>query len=276
MEVDQFIDSLISLERQLSLKSAKRVNTGEEKNAVRAVVGTWFRTFKPLFASLLDSEELLAPVDDCLQSLLRLATTLSARSSYLTLLRKTTRIFKNDLLMPLTKAYWEKLPQTSSSDYHEVVASRLEAMALSLKDSYEQVVRDLSSDERKSYKGTANELRELLREVLHRLAPDEAIRKQRWFIATHPKDIDKVRPKLAERTKHILRQRGRGDSVTDAVKSYAEAAEDLLGRVVRSTYTRANASTHTHQAKQEIQAQLRYLNALFLELLPEVTKAPVP
>ncbi|MGB7061254.1 MAG: hypothetical protein WBF13_02730 [Candidatus Zixiibacteriota bacterium] len=269
MEIDEFTDSLASLQEMFKHKSAKKVNTDEEKNAVRAVAATWFRTFRPLFARLLGSEAPLESIDVWLQDLLRLATSKSARSSYISLIQKTRKAFKDTLLVSLTKAYWEQLPQTSSSDYHKVVGNRLEAMEPSLRDSYEQVIRDLSSDERKSFKGTANELRELLREVLHRLAPDGSVRKQSWFRSAHPNDADSARPNHAERTKFILRLKGRGSAFTEAAENHAEAVEDRLGRVVRSSYSRASASAHTHQAKEEIQAQLRYLNALFLELLPE-------
>lgn len=277
MEVEDFIDSLSSLEKQLNRRRAMYVETNEEKNVVRAVVATWFQTFRPLFVELLRKEEHLSLIDSCLQNLLRLATENSSRYEYRSILRKTKKLFKDNLLIPLTKAYWERPPSTSYSDFNELVAIRLEAMDPFLRDSYEQVIADVSSDDRKSYKGTANELRELLREVLHRLAPDQAVRKQKWFKTVHPEDTDKIRPTQAERTKYILRLRGSGDSVIDAVKDYIEAAEDRLGRVVRSTYDRANASTHTYRAKQEVQTQLRYLNALFLELLPEtakITKTP--
>jgi hypothetical protein len=270
MEIDEFTDSLASLQEMFQKKSSKKVNTDEEKNAIRAVVGTWFRTFRPLFLKLLGSPETLEPVDTCLQNLLRLATNKSARSSYLSMIQKTRRIFKDNLLAPLTKAYWEQLPQMSSFDYHDGVANKLEAMAPSLRDSYEQVISDLSSNTRKSYKGSANELRELLREVLYRLAPDDAIRKQSWFKSAHPNDATSIKITYAERTKHILRLKGKGEAFTEPVETYTEAVEDRLGRVVRSTYNRASASAHTHQAKEEIQAQLRYMNALFLELLPEI------
>ncbi len=150
-----------------------------------------------------------------------------------------------------------------------LVAQRLEQMAPDLRDSYETVVSDLNSDGRKSFKGTANELRELLREVLHRLAPTESLQAEQWFRDSHPAQNQAPNPTHAERAKYILLNKRRGSAVIESVQEFAEAAADRLGGVVRSSYTRANAAAHAQQAKAEIQAQLRYINALFLELLPE-------
>ena len=269
MEVDDFFESLEALDRKISNRSARRVNTNEERNAIRAVAGTWFRSYRPLFVRLFSSEAPLEVIDGSLQDLLNLATGKGQRSAYRTALRRAMRDFRNNLLTPLTRAYWEGAGETASPDFSEIVARRLEQMDPSLRDSYETVISDLNWDDRKSFKGTANELREVLREVLHRLAPTEEVQNEHWFEDAHQGQQQVPAPTHAERAKYILFQKRKGSAGIESVEQFVDAAADRLGAVVRSSYTRANAAAHAQQAKAEIQAQLRYINALLLELLPE-------
>ncbi len=269
MEVDSFGDSLDALDAQLGRKKTRQVNTEEEKNIVRAFVGAWFRSYRPIFVALLKTEESLLTMDAFFQELLTLATGPNDRTKYQATIRRAKKLFKNNFVVPLTKAYWERPLEPSFSDFNAEVARRLEIMEPFLRDSYETVIADLTSENRKSFKGTANELRELLREVLHRLAPDEKVTREQWFKDAHRGQTLISRPTHAERTRHILRERSKGSAAIESAESYTEAIEDRLGQVVRRSYTRASAAVHTHRARTEIQTQLRYINALLLELLPE-------
>ncbi len=123
MEVDDFYESLEALHRRIAKRGARRVNTDEERNAVRAVAGTWFRSYRPLFARLLASELPLEVIDGSLQNLLNLATGQGQRAAYRTALRRAMRDFRTNLLTPLTRAYWERAADVTSPDFNQLKIS---------------------------------------------------------------------------------------------------------------------------------------------------------
>ncbi len=132
-----------------------------------------------------------------------------------------------------------------------------------------QVAADLSDENRKTYRGTAAELREVLRGVLERLAPDDQVKNTEWYReARRTGERKEDSPTQSERTKFILRQRNRGAAAVEAAESYLKSVEERLGHVVRVAYGLASRATHVGAERAEVAQQLRYVNALLAELLP--------
>jgi hypothetical protein len=130
-------------------------------------------------------------------------------------------------------------------------------------------VEDLTKPNRKTYRGTAAELREVVRGVLDLLAPDSHVKNTDWYKEARRTGVSQEKsPTQSEKTKYILRQRGSGSAGTDAAESYMSSIEDRLGHVVRATYRRASSSAHSGAEREEVAQQLRYVNALLAELLP--------
>jgi hypothetical protein len=160
------------------------------------------------------------------------------------------------------------VPEQAPTGRDPAVVRRLLRLDPALADSYEQVVTDLSDENRKTYRGTAAELREVLRGVLERLAPDDQIKNTDWYReARRTGERKEEHPTQSERTKFILRQRNRGAAV-EAAESFMKSVEERLGHVVRVAYGLASRATHAGAENAEVAQQLRYVNALLTELLP--------
>jgi hypothetical protein len=131
-----------------------------------------------------------------------------------------------------------------------------------LANSYRQVLRDLQDATRLSYRGTANELREILREVLERLAPDDEVISQAWWAPTEAPDGKKRKsPSQQQKVRYILEKKGAGSRVKDVAEGSLELVEKGLSELVRDMYSRASVASHTAQDVEEIKRQLRYFDA---------------
>jgi len=128
--------------------------------------------------------------------------------------------------------------------------------------SYKQVLLDLAADERSSYRGTALELREIVREVLDHLAPDDEVLK------TINLDKDQKKPTMQQKAAFILGTMSVGEkakkTAEDAVRAIENSPASFL---VRSVYNRASASVHGGSDRQEIDRLKNYTDAVLSDLL---------
>ncbi len=272
MNPNEFLDALERLISMLARSKAKLVSAVEERNHVRSFVAAWFGEYRPAFLELIADEEQFLPIDDVMQGLLKLASEPSSRLIYTRLTRNVRKHFRDHLLVPLSRAHWSRAPERAPAGVDPEVARRLRTLDADLAESYEQVVEDLADGNRKTYRGTAAELREVIRGVLVQLAPDEKVKNTDWYKeARRTGTRAESNPTQSERTKFILRQRTAGSAAVEAAESYMLSIEDRLGHVVRASYRRASDSTHTGAERQELAQQLRYANALLAELLPPET-----
>lgn len=271
MSVEDALASFERLKKRLSSKKSATVGAQEDLNLVRATAEAWFRTFRPRIVELMGSVSLEA-VDASVQGMLRLTLNQNTRRSYLDELRTVIRILKQDLLVESKVAEWSREKSSDGSLGDRAVAARLEGLEPALADAYRQVLMDLQDDQRLSYRGPGNELRELLREVLDLLAPGAKVKSEQWFRdsrASGPKDKRDRPPTQAEKARYIARSRGLGDTAADTVQEAATTIEERVGAVVRSLYKRTNSAAHVQRERSEIAQLIRYLDALLLELLPD-------
>ena len=263
------MDVLSRFAASLERSSTALVRTKKERNHIRSVVQAWFGQYKPAFLVLLADERLFAEVDDGLQQMLKLASAANSRRTYKRLCAKVELHFRENLLVPLSRAYWSRVPERALTGRDPAVAGRLQKLDSALADSYEQVLTDLTDDSRKTHRGTAAELREVLRGVLERLAPDAQVKNTDWYKdARRTGERKEERPTQSERTKYILKQRNKGSAAVEAAESYMQSVEERLGHVVRVAYGLASRATHAGAERNEVAQQLRYVNALLSELLP--------
>jgi hypothetical protein len=265
-------DLLDALELAISAMAAGRarlVSSTADRNRLRSFVGAWFGQYRPEFEAMLGEQESFARFDEMMQRIVHLATESPARRTVLSALRAARQEFSDSLLGPLTRAHWSKAPQRAPAGRDAEVAARLKKLERSFAESYEQVVLDLDDDGRISYRGPGAELRELLTGVLHTLAPNAEVQATSWYKEARRTGARKEpTPTRAERTRFILANRGKGSAATETAESYTDNAEERLGRVVSATYARGSAVTHSAAERAEVSQVLRYVNALFLELLP--------
>ena len=125
-------------------------------------------------------------------------------------------------------------------------------------------MQDLDSGEvRFSYRGTASELREVLRETLDIPAPDDDIAKQSWFKL----ETNCTGPTMKQKVRFILSSRGKSKAQRALPEKSIDLVENLCGDVARAVYTRASTSTHVQTTKQEVQQMKRYLDAVLFDVL---------
>jgi hypothetical protein len=138
----------------------------------------------------------------------------------------------------------------------------LEKVSPELANAYRQVRRDLQDVTRLSYRGTANELREILREVLVKLAPDSEVVGRPWFVAM----TETGKPTHQQRAKYILEKKGAGSEVHTVAEQSLDVVEEGLSKLVRGIYSRTSAASHTGQDLDEIRKQVRYFDPLIHDL----------
>ena len=158
------------------------------------------------------------------------------------------------------------------------ILARLRNLDEALEQGYRQVLEDGESTHRVSYKGTANELREVLRGVLNKLAPKELVEKTDWHKKSRGQAKTKeerergpTRVTQVEQVRYILKERNKGSKEVSSAEETMERVEEILGRLTRAVYGRASDASHRSKDRSEIIAALRYLDALLLELLPPQT-----
>ena len=160
-----------------TLSRTKSVNVNKDiiRNDIRELVQEYFRSLRPTLVKIGLRDEALTDLDRSAQELLRLASGRNLRSSYL-------RAFRELHAAHITVETERELMlghATAASNF-DIVTSGVETQILTTLHklvpsaglSYEQALRDLRGAPRISYRGTAVELREALREVLDHLAPD--------------------------------------------------------------------------------------------------------
>jgi hypothetical protein len=272
MNASEFLDVVERLHARLSAVKTRQVSSLGERQNIRSVVGAWFSEYRTSFVEIVGEDQYILSMDEKMQSLLKLASGQNARRTVVRSVGSTVQHFKNNLLVPLSRAYWSRAPQRSPAGRDEEAATRLRQLNADLGDSYEQAVVDIEDFQRISYRGPAAELREVLTTVLHILAPTGQVEATEWYrearrLGTRTEHT----PTRAERTKFILRSRLKGSAVTDAAESYMSSVEERLANVINATYRRGSAATHGGTERDELVQLLPYINALLRELLPPLS-----
>ena len=127
--------------------------------------------------------------------------------------------------------------------------------------SYQQVLQDLTDARRVSYRGTAAELREVLRELLDHLAPDHEVLK------TVKLEKDQRGPTMKQKAIFIMKARGIGETTRKTSAYAVGAVEESVGSLARSVYNRGSVSTHVNTTRNEVLTLKAYADAILADLL---------
>src|SRR6266705_2995923 len=106
--------------------------------------------------------------------------------------------------------------------------------------SYEQCVFDFGGP-RRSYRGVAHELREVLRETLDYLAPDPDVMAEAGFRL----EANMTRPTQRQKAIYILRKRRLSREQMSAPELAVSLIEEMGASITRSAYTRGARDAHT-------------------------------
>ena len=136
-----------------------------------------------------------------------------------------------------------------------------------LAKSYLQVKNDIDSSDRTSWAGTAHEIREILATLLRTLAPDEEVTSASWY--KEEKDVPEPKQKRItqkQRVNYILKQHRVGSAEEKVVKEI-DTLDEMIGSLIRDTYSRASAAAHTFGGQREAKKLLKFFEAFAYNLM---------
>jgi Predicted pPIWI-associating nuclease len=114
-----------------------------------------------------------------------------------------------------------------------------------------------------SYRGVAHELREVLREVLHQLAPDGDVLAEPGFKL----EKDQTRPTHRQKALYVLRKRKLSPEAVRAPELTVSLVDELGAQITRSAYTQGSNSAHTASSLPEVRRLKVWVDAVLGELL---------
>jgi hypothetical protein len=269
---DEFWTGYDRLKKKISLLRTVNVNQDSVRRDSKQLVQSYFRDLRPQLIRSGLRESDLAVLDTVLQEVNRLADGRNARASYIRLLKTPLPlkpVLERDILL-----HSGDNQGSGNAGYarHEIqIIDTLKRMLPSAGASYAQAVFDLNATERSSYRGTAVEIRESLREVLHHLAPDEVVMANKDFKL----EPGQARPTMRQRARYILRSRQFSSSAMKTPEDAVAVVEEGTSALVRSTYERGSASTHGSMGRAEVSQLKMYVDSVLAELLAIHTQAHV-
>lgn len=251
-----------TLERAIQKIRTRDLNVQNLKDEIRVSVQYYFSDFRAAYLHNGGSESELVEADTLMQDLLRCAQKRTLVSTYKRLIKNINKTFHKLELTSLTPALNKQ--RNISDDIRFLAAlDTLKKISPSAALSYEQAMRDLNENNRKSWRGTAVEFRESLREVLDTLAPDQDVRAQPGFKL----EPDAKGPTMKQKTIFILKARQASKNQMKPLTDAVNIIEELIGKFVRSVYEQSSVATHTHTSKEEVLRIRDYVSLALIDLL---------
>jgi hypothetical protein len=249
-----------------SLRRGKAVNVNDQGSQDLAIglATRYFGEVRPRVVAVEGESKRLLQHDELWQQLVRLAHGNNARRSYLKILvalRKQLSEF--NISAVAAPVIHTTTASTSLSREESLILQTLQSLVPSAAACYRQAISDLIGPERLSYRGTAGEFRESLRETLDHLAPDAAVEKQRWY----KREEDQSKPTMKQKVRYILTSRERNKTQMASAEKMLGLIEELSGEAMRAVYNRASLATHVHQSKAEVHKIKRYVDTVLFDLL---------
>jgi Predicted pPIWI-associating nuclease len=258
--LEQLSQDAYRLQDTIKRCRTKRVNTELIRPTARAMARSYFEDARPELLVVQQRAGLVDEIDYDIQEILQLSSSTQNKTRYGKLLREL-RLFLSEATLNVLKFRGENRLVLSALE-----AGILETLAKMLPPaagSYEQTLRDIRAGERVSWRGPANEFREVLREVIDYLAPDRQVMDSTGY----QPDGDRSVPTQRQKVRFILRNRKSGTAAIGVAETSLDAVEEAVAVLARSTYQRSNVSTHTATGGSEIRNLKRYVDALLGELL---------
>lgn len=264
--LQELLDRLSAFNGQLKRRSSVNVNDRDSKEAAIALARAYFDEYRSRIAGALGDAAPLDGLDRKWQELVRLAHGNNQRSSYLTLVASIKRDVREFSVRSLARtADAGPMPSGLSdlSPAEVTLVSTLDGLLPTAAASYRQGLLDLRAADRISYRGTASEFREVVREVLDHLAPDAEVTVRPGFRL----EDGQRGPTMRQKVRFILTSRGRSKTQTATTEKAISVIEDLVGDVVRATYDRASLATHLETTRAEVLRIKRYVDTVLFDLL---------
>ncbi len=226
----------------------------------RAIAKTYFEAVRNELQVVQNRAKLTDEIDFLVQGLLQLGAGQSEKQAYVGHVSELRPLLL-EATVDLMKS--RGTPRLVLSDTERSILETLAALLPSTAASYEQAMRDISQGNRVSWRGTANELREVLRDVIDHFAPDDKVKAAAGFQL----EQGQTRPTQKQKVRFVLRARRSASAAMSGAASSLDIIDEAVAGLARSTYNRGSASTHTATSSKEIRNLKRYVDALLAELL---------
>jgi hypothetical protein len=257
--LDEASQAIRSLERGLSRRTTRTTRSREDVNAIRALIQAWFGTYRPRVEETLGQFPAIEEVDRHFRELLSNVGRPMVIADLRATLRAVGRTIDRQIIPAYDAARWTNAAAPPVTTARVAIATRLEGLSPDLAASYLQVHADLADPARQSFLGPAGEIREVMRAVIHLLAPDEEVQAQDWYVG------NEGRPMQAERLRYIVQQRAAGGS--SAIEA-ADIVDTKVGTLGRTLYQRASGAFHAGTQRDELDRIVGYVEAILNEILP--------
>ena len=237
---------------------AKHVNLEETRNQIKSLVQDYYREFRPLYVSAAQVETDLANVDLFMKELLRC-------TQHRTLVERYVRVL-NGLSSALHELELKSVAMVSpdiSEARDKKILDTLMKLNPSAAASYEQGLMDLKNRDRKSWRGTAVEFREALRELLDTMAPDNDVIAQHGFKLEH----NATKPTMKQKAVFILKFRKLSSTQVKVFTDAIDVVDTQVGKFIRSVYKSSSEATHTQMSPDETLRIREYVALALVELL---------
>lgn len=265
---DEISEQVEKLYASIKKISSVAVNSTQTRETAKKIVQNYFREARPSVGRLGISENDLALTDEIFQTLNSLAQSSNRKTTYQELLRKLREQLVQVGLRRHVLVGQQKGDSTQLTPQQNKIVATLKDMIPSAATSFEQALVDLADVHRISYRGTAAELREVIRETIDYLAPDNTVSAAPGFqFEKDQHGKPRTSPTMKQKVRFLLKSRGKG---TNAVANAQDALQQLeIGpdNLARSIYNRGSAATHTAQVRKEVTTLQRYTEVLLADLL---------
>ena len=274
-EVEEILRAVKAFRGRLKGRSTERVNDrGTKDEAIRLATG-YFSTYRARIVGAVGESEEIRTHDKRWHELVRLAHGNRQRNRYLKtvgVIREELTEFSIRVLAASAEAGGRAGGMSDLNPGERNLVATLDALLPTAGASYRQGLLDLLGVGRLSYRGTACEFREALRETLDHLAPDSEVMKENGFKL----EDGQKKPTMRQKVRFVLLSRGRKYTQAAGAEKAVDVVEGLVGGVVRATYNRASLASHVESTRGEVLRMKRYIDTVLFDLLevPEVSKAP--
>ncbi len=262
----EFLREVLAFVAQLKSRHTVSINDKETKARTIALATKYFQDYRVQVLKAMGPSGNILSHDEKWQNVVRLAHGNNKRKTYLNLLGCISKELTEFSVVSLVKVAETGSPVEEASDLspsERQLVSTLDALLPTAAASYRQGLLDLREKDRLSYRGTASEFREALREVLDHLAPDEEVMAQTGFKL----EDGQGHPTMKQKTRFVLISRGRGTSQRTVAEKSIGLIESISGEVVRAAYDRASLAAHLETTRAEVLRIKRYVNTVLYDLL---------
>jgi hypothetical protein len=258
--LDEMTAHLAVLSRAANTGRSKYLSVSVAQPVARAIATTYFELIRSDLDSIKSRGGLVDEIDFVVQSILQLASGTREKQAYIGQLNEL-RPYVLEATVDLMKS--RGTPRLLLSETERAILDTLAALLPACAASYEQALRDIAQGARVSWRGTATELRETLREVIDHFAPDEKVSSTPNFQA----EDGQRRPTQKQKVRYILRARRNSSAAVAVAEASLDTVDEAVATLARSTYRRGSVSTHVGTTGKEIKSLKRYVDALLGELL---------